>query len=371
MVAPFSAEIKRLRRSIATTSAVLLSMTLGIGGTAAVFSVLDAVVLRSLPYTESDQLVTIGERTAKGPVTFALSIPSYRDWQRQAAVFSSLGAYREFPATIGSVDGPERVFGAKASPAFFDALRARPALGRLLREEDPADGAMLLSDGFWRTHFGGEPGVIGRVLEVDGTRVTVAGVLDPSFRTPGQEPIDVWLPLGFHEPNADRRDARIVASVGRLRSGVTVETAQSELEVLESRLAKQDAATDPGTHVVVRRLSDQVVGNNGPPLVTLFAAVILVLLMASINVGGLLLARDVTRQREFAVRIALGASWTDLAWHITAETAILLVSGTGLGLLFADWGLGVVKTVAPPYLHTLANARINASIVAVSTGLAL
>jgi len=371
MLAPFKAEIRRLRKSATTTSAVLLCMALGIGATTAVFTVVDAAVLHPLPYSESERLVTIGERTDKRVTRFAVSIPNYRDWQAQATAFSSLGAYSEFLATLTSAEGPQRVFGGKASPEFFDALRVRPTLGRLLRREDPADSVAILSDGFWGSKFGRDPGALGRVLEVDGTLVTVVGVLDRSFRTPGQEPIDVWLPLGFHDSNYDRRDARTVTVVGRLRSAVTVEEAQSELGVIGSGLAVQYAATNAGSQVIVRRLSDQVVGQNGPPFLMLFGAVLLVLLMASLNVAGLLLARDIPRQRELALRTAVGASWSDLVWQIATETAILLIIGTGLGLLCAHWSLELLVAFAPPYMHTLANARMNGFIVAISIGLAL
>ena len=371
MLARLNAEFRRLRKSATTTSVALLCMALGIGATTAVFTVVDAAVLHPLPYTESERLVTIGEFTDTGLTRFAVSIPNYRDWQAQAAAFSSLGAYSEFLATLATADAPRRVFGGKASPEFFEALGARPALGRLLRREDPPDSAAVVSDGFWRAHFGRDPRIVGRTLTVDGTLVAVVGVLDQAFRTPGQEPIDVWLPLGFHDANRDRRDARTVTVVGRLRPGVTVEEAQSELGLIGSRLALQYAATNAGSHLFVKRLSDQVVGQNGPPFLMLFGAVLLVLLMASLNVAGLLLARDIPRQRELALRTAVGASWSDIVWQIVAETAILLIVGTGLGLLCARWGLALLVAFAPPYMHTLANATMNGFILAISVGIAL
>lgn len=347
-----------LARRPGFTAVAVITLSLGIGATTAIFSVVQAVLLRPLEYEAADRIVKIvgwerGERESSN-----LSPADFLDLQRDATTFARMGANGFVGlATIGGGSGEaERVGSVQVTEGFFDTLRIRPQLGRLFLPEDDRPGAarvVVLSDGMWRRRFGSDPSIVGRSITLNAMPVTVAGVLPPDFRhieINPDRPAEVFSTFRFDPANANR-GGHFIRGIARLKDGATLEQARAELSTIAARLEQQYPVSNINQEVRVDPLLDSMVGGSRPVVLLLAGAVIVVLLVACANVANLLLARGTGRLRELALRAAIGADRGRLIRQMLTESVALSLLGAagGLGVaLAATRGLTVLAAAGIP-----------------------
>ncbi|MFL6195860.1 MAG: ADOP family duplicated permease [Thermoanaerobaculia bacterium] len=338
--------LRSLGRSPAFTIVAVLCLALGIGANAAVFSVLNAVLLRPLPYPEPDRLVRIYETMGNGGQG-SVALPNYRDWVEQSTGFSQLAFWQTGSRNLLGSGGAERIVTVETTPNLFSLLGVRPLRGRTFvpGQDDPRKARIaVVSEAFWRNRFGGDPGLVGRAIQLDGFPYMVVGVMPEGFTFPpgGGTRADAWLL--FNDPRADdARGAHFLAVAGRLKPGMSLEQATAQLVQVAARMAKTYPDFQTGRSVLVQPLQDTVVGRSRKGLLILFGAVALVLLIACANVANLLLARAAVRQREVAVRLALGAGRTRLIRQFLVESLVLALAGAALGTLLAVLSLRALE----------------------------
>ncbi len=343
--------LRVLRKSPGFTAAAVVLLALGIGANTAIFSVVDAVLLRPLPFPDAARLVKVAHvpppRSFPGMTMFAVSPANYLDWRRQSRSFESMAAYAPASFTLTGVDQPEPVSGSAVSADFFAVLRARPAAGRffLPEEDQPGRGnVVVLSHSFWQSHFAANPRVVGRKLTLDGQGYTVVGVLAARFELAGWNPTEgqLWTPLAWNDKLRALRGIHDYNVVARLNRGVSARQAQAEMDTISSRLARQYPADDAGWGAVVLPLHGYLVDNVRPALLVLLGAVVLVLLIACANVANLVLARTLGRRKEIAIRAALGASRARVLRQVLAESLLVALAGGALGLVLAHFGVRLI-----------------------------
>ncbi len=338
------------------TLVVLLTLSLGIGANTAIFSVINAVLLRPLPFREPDRIVTVWERDPKGGYEQNMASPAnFDDWRSLSQSFQEMAAYdtvlKSWFNITGTADA-ERVAGAAVSANLFNLLGVRPVLGRAFVPEEEKVGRnqiVIISYGLWQRRFASDTNIIGKPVLLNGKSHVVAGVMPQGFRFPGMtgvlggffynKPADLWVPLALDGAAWRERGNHYLQVVGRLKPGVTAERAEAEMVAIQQRLVQQHSDALMGSHVKVIPLHNQSVAAVRSGLIVLFASAGLVLLIACSNVGNLLLTRAVSRQKEIAVRIALGASRSQLIQHVLAESTLLGIGGGLLGFIVAMWGL--------------------------------
>jgi putative ABC transport system permease protein len=331
------------------TLLAVLALALGIGATTAIFTVVDAVLLRPLAYKDPERLVVaLHGPTASGPVSPA----DYLDYRRSVRSFERLSAAQAWGATLGGGERPERVNGLQVSADLFDLLGVAPLAGRTFVQGDDQPGrdrVAVLSHALWQRRFARDPSVIGRAIPLDGEPYVVVGVMPPGFRFAPfwQTRAEIWVPLSLAR-RLDDRGGRSLRLFGRLRDGVTVSQAQAEMTGLAAGLARTYPATNTDLGITVRPLLDKVIAGIRGTLVALLTMVTFVLLIACANVANTLLARASGRQREIAVRTALGAGRARLVRQLLTESVLLAFSGAVVGLLFAVWGINWLLALLPP-----------------------
>ncbi|HTH49429.1 MAG TPA: ABC transporter permease, partial [Candidatus Limnocylindria bacterium] len=338
--------LRQLLKNPGFAAVAVLTLALGIGANTAIFSVINAVLLRPLPFAQPEQLVRLYEsRTKTGLQQGPISPPTFLDWRQQNSVFVGLSAFHGSSLNLTGSGEPERLSALHVSANLFSLLQAKPMLGRtFLPEDEQNNKVVVLSDGFWRRRFGSDRGLIGRTISLDKQSYTVVGVMPASFKFADQA--ELWMPLTFAKDEESNRGSRFLRAVARLKPGVSVTQARAEMETIASRLSTQFGENEGwGVHLV--SLREDIVGNIRPALLVLFGAVGLVLLIACANMANLFLARSAGRQREIAIRAAMGAGRGRIMLQLLRESLLLSLVGGLLGLLLAVWGTALLGTLVP------------------------
>jgi putative ABC transport system permease protein len=386
----FRHAVRSLRSTPTFTIVALVVLALGIGATTAIFSVVDGVALRGLPYWRSDRLVALTEPRVPaanhGPASAAVPAADFEDWRTEQSTFEALAAVQS--AGPGFIthdgDGAQVLRVMMVSPTLFPLLRAAPVLGRGFRTDDQLHGqehVAMLSDAFWRRRFGADPHVVGRTISVENGAWSIVGVMPPSFMYPAgvTKPVDMWIPYVPNPAELQRGDGHHISAsasvVGRLKDGVSLAQARADMERITGAIKQQNPVWMRDRWVGLRPLQDTVVGNVKSWMLLLLAAVGFVLLIACVNVANLLLARATARSRDAAVRSALGASRWRIVRALLVESLVLSIGGTLLGLCLAIWGVHILRAALPASLPRLGevgmNYRVLIAAAAASIGIAI
>jgi putative ABC transport system permease protein len=367
--------LRTLRKSPGFAAAAIGILALGIGANTALFSVVDAVLLRPLPFPEPGRMMRLQEVPPPPAGSLRAASPAdYFDWRAQSRSFAALAAYRGGSLTLTGGQEPEALTAATVMGDFFSVLAIQPVLGRVFApdEEEPGhDDVVILSQSLWQSRFGSDPRILGRGLVLDGRRHTVVGVM-PAFRVAAWYPatVQVWTPLAWTAKERAVRSERLLNVIARLKPGVDRLQAQAEMDALAGRLAQQYPEADKGWTAVVQPLHDYLTERVRPALLLLLGAVVFVLLIACANVAHLVLVRTLGRSKEMAIRGTLGASRGRLVQQLVAEALILALAGAALGLYLAHFGVallvGFLGNLFPQGLEVHLDLRILAFTLGIS-----
>jgi len=370
---------RMLAKSPGFAAIAVITLALGIGANTAIVSVIDAMLFHALPYRAPAGLVHLWETRPQREFTqMEASYPNLEEWRRSNHVFSDLAGYTGMNLSLTGHGTPQRLFAGRVTANFFDVLGVSPFLGRGFRPGEDAPNAAriaLLTYGLWQQQFGGDTGVVGRPLTLNGEPYTIVGVLPPEFQFAKRGNAQLWVPLNPNPDEISRRTRHWENVIGRLRPGVTIEQAQAEMTHLAQRLAAEYPDASAGGGIRVVPLQEEIVGPVRPVLMALLGAVGLVLLIACVNVANLLLARAQSRQKEIAVRLALGATRGRLLRQVLTESLLLALLGGGLGLIAARWGVQVILArisgqilTQAPYLRA---SSLNVGVLAFTLAISL
>ena len=373
--------IRVLLKDRAFTITALLTLALCIGANAAIFAVVNSVVLRPLPFPGPDRLVYIYNSYPKAGVERASTgVPDYYDRLRETDVFEELALYQERGVTVGSEGNVERLSGMAVRPSLFRMLRATPARGRAFTEEEGEPGAdrkVILSQALWERLFGGRDSAIGQDLRINGTPYQIVGVMPDDFSFMSSD-IDLWIPLAFtaEQRSDDARHNNSWTMVGRLKPGASVEQAQQQIDALNVRNLDRfpnlkEILLNAGFHTVVRSLQEDVVAPVRSTLYLLWGGVLFVLAIGAVNITNLVLIRSTARMRELATRHALGAGFARITRQLLTETVVLTLIGGALGAAIGYWGLTVLTGVGLDALPRSAEIRMDRTVLGFTMALAL
>ena len=357
------------------SAVVVITLALGIGAATGIFSVVNTVLLRPLPYANSDRLQVIwGNYRALNINRLPAKSAEYEDYAKQTAVFDVVAAYANHSFNVSAGDGPERIRAAYVSANLFPMLEASPLAGRTFVTDDTDSRSVVLSYGYWQRRFGGSPQVINQQLLLDNESYTIIGVMPASFQFPHpsfswSEPAEMWLPLSYtSEDVTNRRGPYYLNVLGRLAPGVTLDQARSHMDALGQRFERElrgyrgPNGEDGGWRISVTPLQEDIVGSSRRALLVLLFAVGLLLLIACANVANLLLMRAAKRQKELAIRAALGAGRWQTIRQLVVESALLTAFGAALGLLFVGWGIDLLRSLGPVILPRAQELTIDARV---------
>ena len=348
--------IRTFLRSPGFTLTAILTLALGIGATTAIFSIVNAVLLEPLPYRDPDRLAVVSR----------LSLPDYKDFEGANESFEEMAVWATNLYHLRTGDESRQLPGAVISRNLLPLVGATPVLGRNFTAEDDSQKTLILSHGLWQSLFGGDPAALGRVIELSGTNYTVIGVAPPGFRFPSSD-FQLWTPMGLLETEAraqaQNRALRIFRVIGRLKTGVTLELAQADAETVSGTLAATHPTTNVDVSFPVESLRERLVGDVRTPLFVLLATVALLLMIACANVANLMLARTAAREREMAIRSALGAARSRLFAQLAVESLLLAILGGACGLLVAVWAVDLLPSVLEARLPRAESIRIDGAVV--------
>jgi putative ABC transport system permease protein len=366
--------VRMMRKRPGFTAVVVLTLALGIGANTAIFSVVNAVLLRPLPYRNAERLVWVGGNIRGGTNGASVSPPDYLDYRAQNTVFEEFAASTSVPNAVNLTGAgePERLTGSRVTANYFRAFGVEPALGRAFGAEEERAGpapVAVLSDGLWKRRFGGDPSVVGKTLTLDGKAVTVVGIAPPEFQYPAGA--ELWLPLDSDDPDMKIRPAHFLRPIGLLKPGVTIEQARAETDLIARRLEELYPESNKGWSLTLIPLQEQVVGDVRTSLWVLLGAVGFVLLIACANVSNLMLARAAARRRELALRTALGASRWRVARQQLTESVLLALAGGALGLLLAWWGVDVLAALGAGDIPRTRDIGVDGRVLAFTAALSV
>jgi len=341
---------RQLLKNPGFTAVAVLTLALGIGANTAIFSVVNAVLLRPLPYPDAGRLVWIWENNLPKNLPINPASPgNFNDWRNQSRVFENLSAWEGENFNLTDHGEPERVLGAKVFSDFFDVLGVRPTLGRSFLPEEDRAGAnpvALLGHGLWQRRFGGDTNILGQALTVDGKRFTIIGIIPHGGGVPFNH-FELWVPFALDAARLAAHGDRFLRPLGRLKPGVSIKQAQVELGGIARRLEQAYPQENTGAGVNIIPLKEMFTGEMRTPLLVLLGAVGFVLLIACANVANLMLARSSAREKEIALRAALGATRLRLARQLFTETLLLCTLGTAAGLALAMYGVQLLRLLVP------------------------
>jgi putative ABC transport system permease protein len=357
------------------TLVAIMTLALGIGANTAIFSVINAVLLRPLPYPQPERLVIVWQdlRARGGPPTEWTGPSQHFDWKSQTDVFETLTSIRGWSASVAGGQMPESLTGEQVTREYFDVAATKPALGRAFAEKDDIPNAprvVILSHGLWMRRFGGDPSVIGRPLPINGESHEVIGVMPRDF-TPVYIPTaDLWRPMRLNPVNPSRNTA-VFHTFGRLRPGVTIDQARARLDAFAKHLQAEHPDSDTGKGINAVPLQEQRVGSMRPSLLMLQGAVAFVLLIACVNIANLLLSRAAGRSGEIAVRRALGADRARIVRQLLTESTVLASVGGGVGAILGTWGVAALKAIAPDGTPRIDEVTVDGRVLLFTAALSL
>jgi predicted permease len=372
--------LRQLIKHPAFTIIAILTLALGIGANTAIFSVVNAVLLKPLPFPEPDQLIALGmtDTRQKGETMLnSLSYPDYFDFRDQNRTLASSAVYKDRSFALTNEEGATSLRGVKASAEFFDVLGIKPKMGRGFTRDDEQGGGgqggfkVIISHDFWQKHFGGDQNVIGRTVTLDRREHTVIGVMPAGFQYPiSNDPTDFYVSIAEDAANPDgsvpqtkQRGNHSLQAIARLKPGATVAQAQSDLAAIAAALTKQFPESNTHFGVLTKPLREEMIGDVRTALYILFGAVVCVLLIANANVANLLLARASARGKEIALRAAMGASRVRIIRQLLTESVLLSGLGGLFGLLLAQWGTDALVRNVPQNIPRISNIQLDASVL--------
>jgi putative ABC transport system permease protein len=376
LISDFKHGLRILLKNPAYTAVAIIVLALGIGANTAIFSVVNAVLLRPLPFRDPARLVQVWHvpppKSFPGMAEFAVSAANFIDWQKQNHVFDKMAILTGSALTLTNNDQPEELQGAVVSSDFFSTMQARPLLGRTFTDDEDHPGknhVIVLSYGLWKTRFAGNPDIVNRAVNFDGEPYTIAGVMSEKFDYP--DFAQYWKPMGWTDKERVVRGEHHYLVVARLKSDVTLLQAQAEMNTISSRLADQYPDDDKGWGAVIVPLREERVAQVRPSLLILLGAVAFVLLIACANVANLVLAKTLGRRKEIAVRLALGASPGRVIQQILAETILLSTAGAAFGLALAHFGIQLTVKFLAGNLPKSTEVTLDAGVLLFTLALAV
>ena len=342
--------IRLLLKNPGFSAVAILALALGIGANTAIFSVVDAVLFRPLPFERPERLVAVWERDLKkGGDHDSVMAANFLDWKSRGQVFEAMSAHAGGSVSLTGLAEPERIRAARVSADIFSLLGIQPIAGRVFFPDEDQPGhqrVVVISGRLWKSHFGNDPEVVGRSITLNNQDYQIVGVMPTAFSLPLNEDAEIWTPLVFTPEELTLRNSHYLNVLGRLKPGISVEQANVEISGIAAQLQQEYPKTNEETGAAVFSLHSEVVGDVRTPLLIFFGAVAFILLIACANVANLMLARAAARQREIAVRIALGASRWRLVRQMLAESVVLGLVGGAAGLLLALWGIESLSATA-------------------------
>ena len=368
-----------LRKNPGFAVGAIVVLALGIGANTAIFSVVNAVLLRPLPYRDPGRIAMIyhvpPQKSFPGAKIFAVSPANYLDWQAQSSVFDAMSIFHGTTMTVTGKDQPEAVPGRVVSCEFFSVLGVSPMLGRTFTPEEDQDGhgnVVVLSYPFWQSHFGGDPQVVGKTLTFNGRPYYIIGVMPARFQFPNLHFSDqgqYFVPLGWTDQERAIRNNHNYLVIARLKRGVIMPQAQAELDTISARLEQAYPEDDKGWGATIVPLREDLVGDVRPALLVLLGAVAFVLMIACANVANLVLAKTLGRRKEVAIRTALGASWQRVIQQMLAETLLLAAAGGAFGLLVAHGGIALIVEFFGDKLPQTGSIGLDIEVLAFTLGI--